>query len=103
MWPGGRLISRCFAIRTDPYTVLEAILGPEWSGRYHSFEAGRCSGEEMASIRGAASAITALRRAPGGLIIDVTHQSFEAYGYVLPVSSQPCAGTFSGSVAHVLP
>ena len=31
--------------------VLEAIMSPEWSSRYHSFDAGWSPGEEMASMR----------------------------------------------------
>ena len=31
--------------------VLEAILSPEWSSRYHSFDASWSPGEEMASMR----------------------------------------------------
>lgn len=31
--------------------VLEAIMSPEWSSRYHSFDAGWSTGEEMASMR----------------------------------------------------
>jgi hypothetical protein len=31
--------------------MLDAILSPEWEGRYHSFDAGWADGEEMASMR----------------------------------------------------
>lgn len=31
--------------------MLDAILSPDWEGRYYSFNAGRADGEEMASMR----------------------------------------------------
>ncbi|MEU7838263.1 hypothetical protein [Nonomuraea sp. NPDC049129] len=82
--------------------VLEAILSPEWSSRYHSFDAGWSPGEEMASMRnGSGDEYSIVFSAAGAYIRGFAHESaMSPYGndgpwpgvldYV-PEALRPCA------------
>ncbi|MFF4620165.1 hypothetical protein [Nonomuraea jabiensis] len=56
--------------------VLEAIMSPEWSSRYHSFDAGWSAGEEMASMRnGSGDEYSIVFSAAGAYIRGFAHES----------------------------
>lgn len=56
--------------------VLEAILSPEWSSRYHSFDADWSPGEEMASMRdGSGDEYSIVFSAAGAYIRGFDHES----------------------------
>ncbi|MBN6057761.1 hypothetical protein JYK22_37910 [Nonomuraea sp. RK-328] len=56
--------------------VLEAILSPEWSTRYHSYDAGRGPGEEMASMsNGSGDEYSIVFSAAGAYIRGFAHEA----------------------------
>ncbi|MGP3914248.1 hypothetical protein [Nonomuraea sp. 10N515B] len=56
--------------------LLEAILSPEWSSRYHSFDAGWSPGEEMASMRnGSGDEYSIVFSAAGAYIRGFDHEA----------------------------
>ncbi|MGW4801370.1 hypothetical protein ACWEPC_54005, partial [Nonomuraea sp. NPDC004297] len=56
--------------------VLEAILSPEWSSRYHSFDTSWGPGEEMASMRdGSGDEYSIVFSAAGAYIRGFAHES----------------------------
>ncbi|MER6952183.1 hypothetical protein ABT294_50055 [Nonomuraea sp. NPDC000554] len=56
--------------------VLEAILSPEWSSRYHSFDTGWGPGEEMASMRnGSGDEYSIVFSAAGAYIRGLAHEA----------------------------
>ncbi|MEO3790413.1 hypothetical protein ABGB14_09375 [Nonomuraea sp. B10E15] len=57
-------------------TVLEAILSPEWSNRYHSFNSDWGPGEEMASMRnGSGDEYSIIISAAGAYIRGFAHEA----------------------------
>ncbi|MEU7004847.1 hypothetical protein [Nonomuraea sp. NPDC046570] len=56
--------------------VLEAILSPEWSSRYHSYDAGWGPGEEMASMRdGSGDEYSIVFSAAGAYVRGFAHEA----------------------------
>ncbi|MFD1541547.1 hypothetical protein [Nonomuraea guangzhouensis] len=56
--------------------VLEAILSPEWSSRYHSFDAGWGLGEEMAAMRdGSGDEYSIVFSAAGAYVRGFAHEA----------------------------
>ncbi|WP_433362529.1 hypothetical protein [Streptosporangium sp. CA-115845] len=56
--------------------VLEAVLSPEWSSRYHSFDADWSPGEEMASMRnGSGDEYSIVFSAAGAYIRGFDHEA----------------------------
>lgn len=56
--------------------VLEAILNPEWSSRYHSYDAGWGPGEEMASMNnGSGDEYSIVFSAAGAYIRGFAHEA----------------------------
>jgi len=77
--------------------VLEAILSPEWSSRYHSFDADWGPGEEMASMRnGSGDEYSIVFSAAGAYIRGSAHEAvMSPYG-----NDGPWPGVF-GAVPEV--
>ncbi|MGW6783904.1 hypothetical protein [Streptomyces sp. NPDC054987] len=56
--------------------MLDAILSPDWEGRYYSFNAGWADGEEMASMRnGSGDEYSILFSAAGAFVRGFCHES----------------------------
>ncbi|MER8185243.1 hypothetical protein [Kitasatospora sp. NPDC094015] len=56
--------------------MLDAILSPEWEGRYHSFDAGWAEGEELASLRnGSGDEYCVVFSAAGAVVRGFDHEA----------------------------